>query len=64
MGNAPLRIELLTMISGVDFTECYNNRIEDKIDGVDITIIDLDNLKKNKRASGRYKDLDDVHNLP
>ena len=64
MGNAPIRIELLTAISGVEFKSCYNNRIEDIIDGISINIIDLENLKKNKKASGRYKDLDDYDKLP
>ena len=64
MGNAPIRIELLTTISGVEFQTCYDNRIEDIIDGININIIDLENLKKNKKASGRFKDLDDVDKLP
>jgi hypothetical protein len=64
MGNAPIRIELLTTISGVDFQTCYNDRIEDTIDGVQVNIIDLENLKKNKKASARFKDLDDFEKLP
>lgn len=64
MGNAPIRIELLTTISGVNFSICYMNRIEDKIDEVVIKIISLKYLKKNKKACGRYKDLDDLKNLP
>jgi len=64
MGNAPIRIELLTTISGVEFQTCYNDRIEDIIDGIKVYIIDLVNLKKNKKASGRYKDLDDFDKLP
>jgi len=64
MGNAPIRIELLTTISGVEFQTCYNDRIEDIIDGINVYIIDLVNLKKNKKASGRYKDLDDFDKLP
>ncbi len=64
MGNAPIRIELLTTISGVDFQTCHKARIEDRIDGVKMNIIDLENLKKNKKASGRFKDLDDLERLP
>ena len=64
MGNPPIRIELLTTISGVDFSECYDNRVEDEIDGINVKIIDLENLKKNKRACGRYRDLDDLEKLP
>lgn len=63
MGNEPIRIELLTTISGVDFDVCYDNRIEDEIDGVQVKIINLEDLTKNKRASGRHKDLDDLLHL-
>ena len=34
------------------------------LDGVDVTVISLENLKANKRASGRLKDLSDLENLP
>ena len=64
MGNAPIRIELLTTISGVDFKTCYKDRVEDIIDGINIKIINLKKLKENKKASGRHKDLDDLDKLP
>lgn len=63
MGNVPLRIEILTTISGVHFDECYENRIVDVVDGVTISLIDQQHLKANKRASGRYKDLADLEHL-
>lgn len=64
MGLPPIRIELLSEIDGVEFEECFKNRIIDKIDGIQINIIDLHNLKINKKASGRLKDLSDLENLP
>ncbi|MBI1299917.1 hypothetical protein GC175_33755 [bacterium] len=64
MGNPPMRIELLTSISGVSFAECYDGRIVDELDGVPVNIIALDDLKQNKQASGRYKDLSDLEHLP
>jgi hypothetical protein len=42
----------------------YPNRVVAEIDGVDIPIVALDDLKRNKSACGREKDLDDVRNLP
>ena len=63
MGNPPLRIEILTAISGVDFEDSYENRIEEVLDGVEVSIISLRDLRKNKRASGRAKDLDDLEHL-
>ena len=64
MGVPPIRIEILTDISGVKFDECYKLKICDVIDGIEMNIIDLKNLKKNKKASGRLRDLLDIENLP
>ena len=64
MGVAPIRIEILTSISGVNFEECYQKKVVDEIDGIQVDIIDLRHLKINKKASGRHKDLDDFENLP
>lgn len=64
MGNVPLRIEITTRISGVSFEECYATRVDDKLDGVEVSLINLAHLKANKRASGRHKDLMDLEQLP
>jgi len=64
MGVPPMRIEILTTISGVTFAECYKERIVDEIGGVEVNIINIEHLKVNKKASGRHKDLDDLENLP
>jgi predicted nucleotidyltransferase len=64
MGNPPMRLEISTGISGVDFEESYASKIVDTIDGVQVNIIDLPHLKANKKAAGRLKDLADLENLP
>jgi len=64
MGIAPMRIEILTTISGVNFEECFQQKVVDEIDGIEVYIIGLHQLKMNKQASGRHKDLDDCENLP
>ena len=64
LGVPPLRIELATTISGVDFAECYTTRIEDDLDGVKVNLIDLQHLKINKKAAGRHQDLADLERLP
>ena len=64
MGLPPVRIELLTSISGVSFDECYAQRETPEIDGIRVNIISLAMLKANKRASGRLKDLEDLRHLP
>ncbi len=63
MGVPPLRLEILTTISGVTFAECYAQREIRDIDGVAVSLISLKDLKTNKKASGRYKDLNDLENL-
>jgi hypothetical protein len=64
IGVPPMRIEVLTTISGVQFAACYAERISVVIDGVDVNLISLQHLKINKQASGRYKGLDDLEHLP
>ena len=64
LGVPPIRIEISTGISGVDFNECYRDRVVDILDGVPVNIISLSHLKINKKASGRHKDLSDLENLP
>lgn len=63
LGYPPNRIDLLTSIRGVDFATCYASRVEVEIEGMSVCFIDLDNLKKNKRAAGRLQDLADAENL-
>jgi hypothetical protein len=64
MGVPPVRIEVLTEIDGVDFDECYAAREVARIDGQSVNLISLRHLRRNKRASGRHKDLDDLDHLP
>jgi predicted nucleotidyltransferase len=63
LGYAPNRIDLLTTLEGVEFEKCYASRVEVEIDGVKVNFIDLENLKQNKKATGRHQDLADVENL-
>ncbi len=64
IGFKPYRVEVLTTLSGVQFETCYARRVVDTIDGIEVNIISLEDLKQNKKASGRLKDQDDVQNLP
>ena len=63
-GEAPLRIEILMEIDGVNFDDCYSRADEQMVDGSPVPVISLNDLKVNKRASGRPKDRDDLENLP
>jgi hypothetical protein len=64
MGIPPMRLEIVTTISGVDFSSCYARRISVDVEGVVVNVIGLDDLKTNKKASGRNKDLNDLEQLP
>ncbi len=63
MGSEPVRIEVMTSISGVEFDDCYRGRLETTINDVPVSLINLHDLKTNKEASGRLKDLADVEQL-
>lgn len=63
LGYPPNRIDIITSVTGLTFTECYPKRNSFPIEGVEVQTISLEDLKKNKKASGRYKDLDDLENL-
>ena len=63
MGIEPVRIEVMTSISGVEFDDCYRERLETTINDVPVSLINLHDLKTNKEASGRLKDLADLEQL-
>lgn len=63
LGFPPARIDLITSIEGVEFEDCYPVRVEAELDGITVNFIDLANLRKNKRAAGRYQDLADLEHL-
>lgn len=63
LGQPPNRIDLLTGLSGVDFKDCYDKKNVITINNLEVNIIDLDSLRRNKKASGRFQDLADLENL-
>lgn len=64
MGVPPFRIELMTSITGVEFDACYARRIEGTLGDVPTPFIGLEDLRTNKAASARPKDLADLDQLP
>ncbi|MGB5618387.1 MAG: nucleotidyltransferase [Desulfobacterales bacterium] len=63
LGYPPNRIDLMTTLSGLTFEVCYPERVQVEIQGVLIDFIDLENLKTNKKETGRPQDLADFENL-
>ncbi len=63
IGVAPRRVDILTNITGVDFKEASKDVIKVDVDGITLNILSTEHLIKNKLATGRPKDIDDVENL-
>jgi hypothetical protein len=63
LGYPPNRIDILTSLTDLKFEDCYKTKVEVEIQGLHIDFIDIENLKKNKRATGRPQDLADAENL-
>lgn len=67
-GTPPHRLDLMNRIDGIEFPEVWEKAIPvgflgEEYVGVVIQFIDLESLVKNKRASGRPKDIDDIQHL-
>lgn len=62
-GYEPQRIDIMTSVSGVTFDEAWPNRIYVDIEGRQHPVIGRDDLVRNKRATGREKDLLDLRAL-
>ena len=63
LGRPPHRIDLLTSLSGVEFAEIWESRIESDCDGLPVAFIGLDPFVKNKRATNRAQDRADLEAL-
>jgi len=63
LGHPPNRVDLLTSPTGVDFDDCWRDRLEVDMDGLSVPFIGLEGLKANKKASGRAQDNVDVEIL-
>lgn len=63
IGLPPLRIDILTQISGVDFATAWRRRRAATFGDVRVSIIGREDFITNKRASGRLKDLADAQRL-
>jgi len=63
LGLSPNRIDLMTFLSGVSFEEAWASRDQGEIDGVRVSFISREMLKRNKTASGRLQDLADLEHL-
>lgn len=63
IGLPPRRIDILTSISGVSFDEAAKERVYGTLGEQKVPFIGSEPLIRNKRASGRARDLDDAERL-
>ena len=64
IGIAPVRIDILTSITGVDFTDAWKNRVSSTFFRVPVFFISQPDLETNKRSLGRASDLEDLKRNP
>ncbi len=63
IGLPPRRIDLVTSITGVEFAEAWAARAVHRVQGLDVPFLGRHELVRNKRATGRLKDLADLEAL-
>ena len=63
VGRPPVCIEILKEISGFTFDEIYNNALNTVFEEIPMKVIHINDLRRNKKISGRAKDLNDLENF-
>jgi len=63
LGYPPVRIDLITSLTGVENEKVFAGRIMGDFYGLKVPIISREHLRTNKRATGRTQDLLDLENL-
>jgi hypothetical protein len=63
IGVAPIRIDILTAIDGVEFTGAWAARYSTQFVDQPVHVLSFEHLLRNKRAAGRKQDLADIEKL-
>ena len=63
LGYPPVRIDIINLVDGVNFAECYKNKKDVTADDITLYFIGYDDLLKNKKKTSRPRDIDDIENL-
>ena len=63
IGRSPLKIEILTKLKGLEFSDAVQHALQKEMEGINVKYLNLNDLIQSKKASGRYKDLDDIEKL-
>ncbi len=60
IGVAPVRVDILTSITGVEFDEAWPCHLVTRFNGGEYPTLNREFLLRNKKATGRPKDLNDA----
>jgi len=63
VGVAPRRIDILTSVDGLTFEGAFAHSSTIEIEGIPVQVLSTADLIKNKRSTGRTKDLADAETL-
>lgn len=63
IGVPPIRIDVITAIDGVEFSDAWPDRIQTTFEGENVAVLSMNHLIVNKKAAGRLQDLADVEKL-
>lgn len=63
MGRSPVQIDIINEASGINFEDCYTRRNRITVEDIHISMIAKEDLIKNKKASGRHRDLADIESF-
>jgi hypothetical protein len=60
LGYEPVRVDLITSISGVNFNEVWKNRVKSSFGRIRVNFIGINDLIKSKEAANRKQDSADL----
>ena len=63
IGVPPGRIDILTELTGLTFEQAWPDRIQRPFGEIEVDFIDRASFMRNKRATGRLKDLSDIEGM-
>lgn len=64
MGLPPARVEVHNQVDAIEFDEAYSRVVFGRLEDMTLPSVSLADLRANKKAAGRYKDLADLQHLP
>jgi hypothetical protein len=62
-GRSPVSIDVMTQVKGLQFQEAFSNASLTEVEGLNIRLINYNDLLRAKEASGRSKDINDIEHL-